>query len=72
MYEIGIEMQDLPMPAVVPRLVLPLGFALLALRFAQVLCAARDAARRRTLLGDEAEEALKLRDGDAAPSEVRE
>ena len=48
MYDVGIEMQDLPIPQWVPRIVLPLGFALLALRFGQVFC--RLVARR----GDEA------------------
>ena len=37
MYEIGILLQDLPAPQWVPRAVLPLGFALLAFRFLQVL-----------------------------------
>lgn len=58
MVQIGIEMQDLPIPQWVPRLVLPLGFGVLALRFAGVLL---DVLRGRTasLLGDEAEETLK-------------
>lgn len=68
MISIGIEMQDLPVPQWVPRLILPLGFGLLALRFGIVLI---DVLRGRQvrLLGDEAEEALKLREvvGDAAP-----
>ena len=36
MYDIGILAQDIPIP-VVPRLVLPLGYALLFFRFGQVL-----------------------------------
>lgn len=58
MFSIGIDMQDLPLPQWVPRVVLPLGFALLTLRFLEVLVAlwrGRDA----RLLGDEAEDALK-------------
>ena len=60
MFSIGIEMQDLPVPQWVPRTIIPLGFALLAWRFAVVLW---DVIRNRQthLLGDEAEDALKLR-----------
>jgi C4-dicarboxylate transporter DctQ subunit len=72
-YEIGILAQDMPVPQWIPRLVLPLGFALLFVRFTQVLVRAirGDSA---SLLADEAEEALKLRvDGDGpvatSPSE---
>src|SRR3546814_10683075 len=36
-YEIGILAQDLPIPQWVPRLAMPIGFALLLFRFAQVL-----------------------------------
>jgi C4-dicarboxylate transporter DctQ subunit len=70
MYTIGIQMQDLPMPQWVPRLVLPLGFALLAFRFVQVLL---NVVRGKTvrLLGDEAEEALKLRAEVPAGGEPR-
>ena len=73
MYDVGIEMQDLPIPQWVPRLVLPLGFALLALRFAEAFVRL---ARGETtqLLHDEAEEALKLREGGGPVplGEVRE
>jgi len=61
MYDIGILMQDLPVAQWIPRAVLPLGFALLALRFGQALwrvVAGHDA----HLLGDEVRDALKLRD----------
>lgn len=60
MYSIGIEMQDIPLPQWVPRLVLPLGFGLLAFRFCQALW---DIVRGRAvqLIGDEAEDALRLR-----------
>lgn len=60
MYDIGILLQDLPVPQWVPRTVLPLGFSLLALRFAQVFFRIVTG-REAHLLGDEAEEALKLR-----------
>ncbi|VTU21739.1 2,3-diketo-L-gulonate TRAP transporter small permease protein YiaM [Variovorax sp. PBL-H6] len=60
MYSIGIEMQDIPLPQWVPRLVLPFGFSLLALRFCQALYRAIRG-RDVRLIGDEAEDALKLR-----------
>lgn len=69
MYEVGILMQDIPVQQWIPRVILPLGFALLAFRFAQVLyrlATGQDA----HLLGDEAVEALKLRD-DESFDEVR-
>ena len=37
MYQVGIMAEDLPIPQWVPRLVLPIGGALLFLRFGQVL-----------------------------------
>ena len=60
MYDVGILMQDLPVKSWIPRAILPVGFLLLAFRFSQVLwrlVTGQDA----HLLGDEAEEALKLR-----------
>lgn len=60
MYEVGILMQDVPIQQWIPRAILPLGFALLGLRFAQVLwrlARGEDA----HLLGDEAKDALKHR-----------
>jgi C4-dicarboxylate transporter DctQ subunit len=74
MMEVGIEMQDLPVPQWVPRTVLPLGFALLALRFAQAFAKVWRG-ERTALLHDEAEEALKLRESGALPGasgEIRE
>lgn len=72
MYDVGIEMQDLPMPQWVPRIILPLGFALLALRFGQAFFRLWRG-ETTTLLSDEAEEALKLREGSAVPlGEVKE
>jgi len=60
MYEIGIEAQDIPIPQWVPRLVLPIGFGLLAIRFAEVLYRIVTGKGAR-LLGDEAADALKHR-----------
>ena len=61
MHEVGILMQDMPVQQWIPRVILPLGFALLALRFGQVLfrlATGQDA----HLLGDEAKDALKMRE----------
>lgn len=65
MYEIGILAQDMPIPQWVPRLVMPVGFGLLFLRFAGVL---RDMLRgkRSRLLGDEVEDALKYQSDDTS------
>jgi C4-dicarboxylate transporter DctQ subunit len=64
-YSIGIEMQDIPAPQWVPRAVLPVGFALLALRVIQLLVRILRGSQA-ALLGDEAEEALRLRADDAS------
>jgi C4-dicarboxylate transporter, DctQ subunit len=68
MYEIGNYAQDLPIPIWIPRLALPVGFGLLTVRFAQVLY--RNIVGKKThLIGDEAEQALKLRLDEEPPSE---
>jgi C4-dicarboxylate transporter DctQ subunit len=66
MIEIGILGDDIPIPQWVPRLVLPVGYALLFFRFAQVLYRLL-AGKEAHLLGDEVEEALKLRDDGSEP-----
>ena len=72
MIDVGIDMQDLPIPQWVPRLVLPIGFTLLALRFGQAFVRLWHGESTR-LLADEAAEALKLREGSGTPlGEVRE
>jgi C4-dicarboxylate transporter DctQ subunit len=53
MYGIGTLAQDLPIPVWIPQVVLPLGFGLLALRFAEVLYRIVTG-REASLLGDEA------------------
>ena len=61
---IGILAQDIPIQQWIPRLVLPLGFALMLFRFAQVLISllrGKDA----QLLGDEAADALKYSANDS-------
>jgi len=71
MYDVGILMQDMPIAQWIPRVVLPLGFALLAFRFAQVLYRL-GTGQEAHLLGDEAKDALKLRaDGDGNGGEAR-
>ena len=62
-HDIGILAQDMPIPQWVPRLVLPLGYALLFFRFGQVLVRTIRG-KQGGLLVDEAEEALKLRPVD--------
>ena len=68
MYEIGIMSQDLPIAQWIPRLVLPFGIALAFWRFAQALVEVVRGTRTR-LLGDEAEDALRLEEHD--PGDAR-
>lgn len=71
MVEIGIMGEDIPIPQWVPRLVLPLGYAFLFFRFGQVLYRLLTG-KEAHLLGDEVEDALKLRtDGAELPPEDR-
>lgn len=70
MVEIGIQAQDIPIPQWVPRLVLPVGFALLFFRFGQVLYRILTG-REARLLGDEVKEALKLKVDDESPPQGR-
>jgi len=65
MYMIGILAQDMPIPQWIPRTVLPIGYALLFIRFAQVLIDMLRG-RRAQLLGDEAEDALKYASDDTS------
>lgn len=58
MQMIGIYAQDVPVQQWIPILVLPVGYALLFIRFAGVLIDMLRG-RRTQLLGDEAEDALK-------------
>ena len=64
MYEVGILMQDVPIAQWIPRMVLPLGFALLALRFLQVLVRVASG-KQAHMLADEAQDALKLQQDKA-------
>lgn len=60
---IGIMAQDIPIPQWVPRLVLPLGFALLIFRFGEVLWHLLRG-DQASLLGDEVADAMKYRSED--------
>jgi len=70
MIEIGIEAQDIPIPQWVPRLVLPIGAALLFFRFGQVLYRLLTG-KEAHLLGDEVKDALKLKADEESPPQGR-
>jgi C4-dicarboxylate transporter DctQ subunit len=59
MYEIGIDMQDLPIQQWIPRAILIVCFALLILRFGQVLWRIVSGKEVRLHMGDEAAEVLR-------------
>ena len=63
MYDVGILMQDMPIQQWIPRAILPVGFALLAFRFAQVLYRLLSG-KEAHLLGDEVKDALKLKEDE--------
>ena len=69
MHDVGILMQDIPIQSWIPRIILPIGFALLAFRFVQVLWRLLTG-KEAYLLGDEAKDALMLQE-DEPPAEVR-
>lgn len=61
LYAVGVYMQDIPIPQWMPKIVLPIGFVLLAVRFGIIfwkLITGRDV----HLLGDEVQDALKMRE----------
>ena len=62
MHDVGIEMEDLPMQQWVPRSILLVSFALLVLRFSQVLWRILSGREIRLHLGDEAEEVLRAQE----------
>ena len=68
-YQIGNEAKDIAIPIWIPRLALPIGFALLTYRFCELLYLTVRG-RSTHLISDEAEEALKLRViDDKAPAQ---
>jgi C4-dicarboxylate transporter DctQ subunit len=58
---VGIELEDLPIPIWIVRSILPFGYALLALRFGQVLWALVSGRSDRLHLGNEVADALRLK-----------
>lgn len=58
---VGMELEDMPIPLWMVRSILPLGFALLALRFSQVLWALVTGKSDSLHLGDEVADAMKLK-----------
>jgi C4-dicarboxylate transporter DctQ subunit len=62
MKAVGIEMDDLPLKIWIARSILPIGFALLVLRFLPVLRNLVIGKSDRLHLADEVEEALKLKE----------
>ena len=64
MREVGILAQDLPIEQWIPRLVLPVGFAILIVRFSALLYRIVTGRERGLALADEAAEALKLKEGE--------
>lgn len=65
MHDVGILMQDMPVAQWIPRLVIPIGFALLAFRFAQLLWRLATGQEAHMLV-DEAKDALKMQDDELA------
>jgi C4-dicarboxylate transporter, DctQ subunit len=65
MHDVGILMQDLPVQQWIPRVVIPLGFALLAFRFAQLLWRIATGQEAHMLM-DEAKDALRLQEDEQA------
>lgn len=61
LYAVGVYMQDIPVPQWMPKIVLPLGFALLAVRFS-IIFWKLVTGREVHLLGDEVQDALKMRE----------
>jgi len=62
---VGVELEDLPIPVWVVRSVLPLGYALMAFRFLQVLWKLITGQSDSLHLADEAADALKLKAEEA-------
>ena len=58
---VGVELEDLPIPVWVVRSILPLGYALMAFRFLQVLWQLVTGKSDSLHLADEVAEALKLK-----------
>lgn len=61
MKDVGIELEDLPVPLWIVRAIMPLGYVLLSVRFLQVLWALVTGKSDSLHLADEVAEALKLK-----------
>lgn len=61
MKDVGIELEDLPIPLWIVRSIMPLGYVLLSVRFLQVLWALVTGKSTSLSLADEVAEALKLK-----------
>ncbi len=61
MREVGVELEDLPVPIWMVRSILTFGYTLLAFRFTQVLWALLTGRSDSLHLGDEVAEAMKLK-----------
>lgn len=67
MYDIGVELEDMPIERWKVLIVMPIGYCLVALRFLQVLWSLVTGASDGLHLADEAADAMKLKaEGDAA------
>ncbi len=64
---VGVELDDLPIPIWVVRSILPFGYALLALRFSQVLWALATGRSDSLHLGNEVDDALRLKSEEPVP-----
>lgn len=62
---VGVELEDLPIPVWMVRAILPLGYALMAFRFGQVLWQLVTGKSDSLHLADEAAEAMKLKAEEA-------
>ena len=71
MHTIGTLAQDLPIPVWIPQVVLPLGFALLGIRFTQVLWRIVSGSEGH-LLGDEAAAILEQIETEPKPAVARD
>ncbi len=67
-YSIGILAQDLPIEQWIPRMVLPIGYTLLGIRFAQIFYRIVTGREAGLHLADEAADALKMNMSEPAES----
>ncbi len=65
MHDVGVELEDLPVPIWVVRSILTFGYSLLTFRFMQVLWALLTGRSDSLHLGDEVAEAMKLKSKEA-------